>query len=179
MSELRSASFWVGHIVVIFATMLGVYLAATAGFKQALKLDLLQSDRGTYYVSESLHQELVFNNENMQFYLDGLKGKSNVFNEHIEGIKLNNFIFNAAQESDSTFEIAPDLLSEVSQYYFTVGNALNTYYESEKESPRALVKVIKAETEKLAEQDTLARLSQYNTKLATDLEQRGVPTVQH
>lgn len=178
MSELRSASFWIGHMVVIFATMLGVYLAASAGFKQALKLDLLQADRGTYYVSESLFRELDFNNKNMQAYVDGVKGKSLVFNEHIEGIKLNDFIFNAAQESESTFEIAPDLLSEVSQYYFTVGGALNKYYNSNMESPMALMKVVKAETQKLTDQNTLDRLSEYNSNLADNLEQRGVPIAQ-
>lgn len=178
MSELRSASFWVGHIVVIFATILGVYLAATAGFKQALKLDLLQADRGTYFVSESLYQELAFNNDNMLAYLDGVKDKSLVFAEHIEGIKLNSFIFNAVEESDSLFEITPDLLSEVSQYYFNVGVALDTYYESKMESPAVLIKVVKAETEKLNEQDTLMRLREYNNNLATNLRKRGIPIAQ-
>jgi len=175
MSELRSASFWVGHMVVIFATMLGVYLAASVGFKQALKLDLLQSDRGTYFVSESLYQELAFNNDNMLSYLDNVKDKSLVFAEHIDGIKLNSFMFKAAEESDSVFEIAPDLLSEVSQYYFTMGNALDTYYESKMESPAALIKLVKAETEKLKEQETLTRLREYNDSLAANLNTRGVP----
>jgi len=179
MSELRSASFWVGHLFVIFATVLGVYLAASAGFKQALKLDLLQADRGTYYVAESLYRELEFNNKNMQSYLDGIKEKSLVFKEHIDGIKLNNFIFNAAEESESTFEIAPDLLSEVSQYYFTVGGALDTYYRSNMESPAALMKIIKSETERLAEQETLMRLEKYNANLAGNLEKRGIPISQN
>ena len=179
MSELRSASFWVGHMVVIFATMLGVYLAATAGFKQALKLDLLQSDRGTYYVSESLYRELSFNNENMKKYLAALEGKSLVFNEHIDGIKLNSFMFNAAEESESTFEISPELISEVSQYYFTVGTALDVYYGNNMESPSALMKVVKAETIKLEQQDTLTRLSSYNQRLAKNLEERGVPISQN
>jgi len=175
MNDLKSASYWVGHIVVIFATVLGVYLAATAGYKQALKLHLLESDKGTYHVAESLYQELKFNNENMLRYLERTKDKTLVFNEHIEGIKLNDFIFQAAKESDSTFEIAPKLLNEVSNYYFVVGNALDIYYSSGKESPANLMKAIKAETEKLQTLGTLERLSKYNQQFADELENRGVP----
>jgi len=175
MSELRSAAYWIGHIVMILATVIGVFLAATVGFKQALKLDLLQSDRGTYYVSESLYQELRFNDQNMQNYINGLEGKSLVFNEHIVGIKLNSFMFNAAEESESVFEISPDLLSEVSQYYFVMGNALDLYYKSNMESPANLMKVVKSETRKLAEQETLSRLEDYNNRLAANLKERGIP----
>jgi len=175
MSELRSASFWVGHLLVIFATVLGVYLAATAGFKQALKLDLLQADRGTYYVAESLYQELAFNNNNMQSFLKRIEGKDLVFKEHIEGIKLNDFLFNAAEESESTFEIEPILLSEVSQYYFNIKNAIDTYYDSGMESPASLMKVVRAESEKLESLQTLNRLAEYNAALAKNLDERGVP----
>ena len=175
MSELRSASYWVGHLMVIVATILGVYLAATAGFNQALKLDLLQSDRGTYYVAESLYQELSFNNTNMEKYLDRTKDKNAVFKEHIAGIRLNEFIFNSAQESESTFEIEPKLLSEVSNYYFTTGSAIDTYYQSGMASPASVMAVVKRETEKLQTQDTLKRLAKYNNTLAVDLIDRGMP----
>ena len=175
MSELRSLSYWVGHLMVIVATVLGVYLAATAGFKQALKLDLLQSDRGTYYVAESLYQELKFNNTNMNNYIEKASKHNNVFNEHIAGIRLNQFIFDTAQESDSTFEIEPKLLSEVSNYYFTLGGAIDTYYESGKASPANVMAVVKRESEKLEEQNTLERLAKYNNNLATDLIDRGMP----
>lgn len=175
MSELRSASYWVGHLMVILATVLGVYLAATAGFKQALKLELLQSDKGTYHVSESLYQELKFNDNNMRSYLDRISDKNLVFNEHIAGIRLNEYIFQASKESEATFEIAPSLLTEVSSYYFNMGNALGSYYQSGKESPASLMKIVKAETQKLETRKTLQRLANYNSKLADNLQSRGVP----
>lgn len=175
MSELRSLSYWVGHLMVIVATVLGVYLAATAGFNQALKLDLLQSDRGTYYVAESLYQELKFNNANMEGYVERTKDKNSVFKEHIAGIRLNEFIFNTAQESESTFEIEPKLLSEVSNYYFSTGSAIDTYYQNGMASPASVMVVVKRETEKLKTQGTLERLASYNKKLAEDLIDRGMP----
>ena len=161
--------------MVIVATILGVYLAATAGFNQALKLDLMQSDRGTYYVAESLYQELNFNNANMEGFLERTKDKNNIFKEHIAGIKLNEFIFGTAQESESTFEIEPTLLSEVSNYYFTTGSAIDSYYASGMNSPATVMKIVKRETEKLKEQDTLKRLASYNSGLAQDLIDRGMP----
>lgn len=175
MSDLKDPSYWVGHLIVILATVLGVYLAATAGYKQALKLHLLESDKGTYFLAESIYQELRYNNENMVGYLDSVKDKSLVFNEHIEGIKLNDFIFQAAKESESTFEIEPKLLNEVSNYYFVVGNALENYYESGKESPASLMKVVKEETENLSVLKTLVRLSEYNQTFARKLKDRGIP----
>lgn len=175
MSELRTASFWVGHLMVILATILGVYLAASAGFKQALKLDLLQSDRGTYYVAESLYQELKFNDEQMRGFIENTKDKNFVFKEHIAGIRLNEFIFNTAQESESTFEIDPALLSEVSSYYFTTGNGIQQYYDSGMASPATLMTIVKRQTDILATQDTLARLASYKNALAEDLIQRGMP----
>jgi len=50
MSELRSGAFWVGQIIMLVATVLGIYLAASLGFKQALKLNLVEADRTTYYI---------------------------------------------------------------------------------------------------------------------------------
>lgn len=175
MSELRSASYWVGHLMVILATVLGVYLAANAGFKQALKLDLLNSDRGTYYVAESLYQELKFNDEYMRGFIKNTEGKNFVFKEHVAGIRLNEFVFQAAQESESTFEIDPLLLSEVSNYYFATGTGIDQYYESNMASPASLMNVIKKQTEILETKNTLTRLEQYKNDLAADLISRGMP----
>ena len=75
MSELRSAAYWVGHLLTTLATIIGIYLAAIVGFDVALKLDLLDSDQGTYYVAESMYQELDFNVKNMESYIENIEGK--------------------------------------------------------------------------------------------------------
>jgi len=104
-----------------------------------------------------------------------VQGKDLIFKEHIAGIQLNEFIFRTAQRTASTLEIEPVLLSEISNYYFSVGNALQKYYDSDRESPANLMKLVRAESEKLTALNTLERFSQYNTDLASNLTERGVP----
>ena len=174
MSELRSAAYWIGHLLSTLATIVGVYYAAIVGFDVALKLELIDSDLGTYYVAESMYQELDFNVENMESYLKKIEGKQYVFKEHIAGIQLNSYVFEAAKFSPSTFEIEPTLLSEVSKFYFAVGNALDVYYDSGQQSPQSLMSVVKKEVEHIQKQNTLTRLATFNKAIARSVEERGV-----
>lgn len=174
MSELRSPAYWIGHLLTVAATVIGVYYAAIVGFDVALKLELVKADRGTYYVAESMYQELDFNAQNMDGYVTRSAKHKFVFKEHLAGIKLNDYVFQASKYSESTFEIEPKLLTEISVYYFSVGNAIKYYYDSGMQSPSDLMVVIKRESEKLAKQQTLARLAAYNKALADNVESRGV-----
>jgi len=174
VSELRSPAYWIGHLLTVAATIIGVYYAAVVGFDVALKLELVKADRGTYYVAESMYQELDFNANNMNEYIDKTAQHKFVFKEHLAGIKLNDYVFQASKYSESTFEIEPKLLSEISVYYFSVGNAIKYYYDSGMQSPSNLMVVIKRESNKLAEQKTLERLAAYNKALADNVQSRGV-----
>lgn len=178
MSELRSPAYWIGHFFVIAATIIGVYYASIVGFDVALKLELVKSDRGTYYVAESMYQELDYNVENMDKYIERVQKERYVYKEHIAGIKLNDYVFQAAKYSASTFEIEPKLLTEVSIYYFAVGNAIKHYYDTGMQSPSSVMVVVKRETEKLKSQKTLERLAAYNKALADTVEARGVNLTQ-
>lgn len=178
MSELRSPAYWVGHLLTVAATVVGVYFAAIVGFDVAVRLELVKADRGTYYVAESLYQELQFNVDNMDKYIKRVENERYVFKEHLAGIKLNQYVFQAAKFSDSTFEIEPELLTQVSIFYFAVGNAIDHYYESGMQSPQTLMNVVKRETAKLKEQKTLEHLAAYNKALAGSVEKRGVNLAQ-
>ena len=178
MNELRSPAYWIGHFFTVAATIIGVYYAAVVGFNVALKLELVKADRGTYYVAESMYQELDFNVKNMQRYIKRVEKERFVYKEHLAGIKLNSYVFEASKYSESTFEIEPKLLTEVSNYYFSVGNAIKRYYDDGMKSPSSLMAVVKREMEKLAEQKTQERLAAYNKALAAIVESRGVNLAQ-
>ncbi|WP_299771419.1 hypothetical protein [uncultured Pseudoteredinibacter sp.] len=174
MSDLRSPAYWVSHTLSVAATIIGVYYAAIVGFDAALKLELVKADRGTYYLSESLYQELDFNVKNMDRYIEQAKGKKFVYQEHLDGIKLNDYVFQASKFSESTFEIEPRLLSEISTYYFSVGNAIAQYYQGHKQSPNNVMVVLKRESKRLQEQQTLERFAAYKDALARDVKDSGV-----
>ena len=178
MSDLRAPAYWVGHFFTVAATIIGVYYAATVGFEVALKLELVRADRGTYYVSESMYQELEFNIENMEKYIKNIEDKKYVYKEHIAGIQLNEYVFKSAMYSDSVFEIEPSLLTEVSIYYFSVGNAIKHYIATDMGSPSSLMDVVKKQTALLATQNTVKRLEAYNRALAGSVESRGVDLAQ-
>ena len=178
MNELRSPGYWIGHFFTVSATIIGVYYAAIVGFDVALRLELVTSDRSTYYVAESMYQELDFNVENMERYIKRIEKEKFAYQEHIAGIKLNDYVFQASKYSESTFEIEPKLLTEVSIYYFSVGNAIKFYYDTEMKSPDRLMVVVKREAEKLATQRTLERLAAYNKALSDTVESRGVKLAQ-
>jgi hypothetical protein len=87
---------------------------------------------------------------------------------------LNSYVFDTAKFSQYTFEIEPTLLSEVSNFYFTVGNALDTYYDGGQQSLQSLMTIVKKEVERIKQQDTLARLALFNKAVAQSVEEQGV-----
>lgn len=177
MSELKSGAYWIGHFVTLLATVVGVYYAAIAGFDVAVRLEMVKADRGTYYVADSLYKELSFNVNNMDDYLDKAK-KGALYKKTLENINLNDYVFQASKFSDSTFEIEPKILSEVSIYYFTVGNAIKSFYASRMSTTPALIKTIKGQTAKLKQQKTLEHLDAYIKALKKSVEDRGVNLAQ-
>jgi len=174
MNELRSPAYWVGHLFTIAATIIGVYYAAITGFEVALDLEELKADRETYYVTKSIYHELDFNVKNLNKYVKRVEKEQFVYREHVAGIKINKYIFNASKRSESLFEIEPQLLSEISTYYFSVGEAIDFYYESGMQSPGNLMKVVREEADKLKEQKTFERLAEFNKEMSESIQARGV-----
>lgn len=173
MNDLRSLAYWIGHMVTLLATVIGVYFAASSGFRVAVNVEQARADRGTYYLAESLLKELQFNVENMQGYIEKTSQSRFVYNEDLQGIELNDYVFSASKFSDSTFEIPPSLLNELSAYYFIVGNALDSYYQSGKQSPQQLMDVVSEQTTAIVEAETIERLIEYNQQLAKTVQRAG------
>ncbi len=177
-SDLKSPTYWVGHLFTVVATIIGVYLAATVGFSKALELEIIRADRGTYYLAESLYSELDANIENVQVYIDNVGDNPYPYKEHFTGIALNTFIFDSAKFNDSTLEIEPSVLRDVSAYYFEVGTAIDSYYASGQASPATLYKKLTKSQEKILENSGLQRLGAYKEALKESVESRGVDTAQ-
>jgi len=171
-NDLLKPAYWVGHCIVILATIIGVYLAASVGFKKAVDLEVLRADRGTYYVANSLLTEVEANLSNYEKYIEHVNTKPMVFHEHIQGIKLNDFAFEAAKFSDSTFELDPEVLDQISEFYITVGNALENYH-SEQIGPSGLMKVVKRETKEMRN-GSLDVLRDHVETMRKDLNKRGL-----
>jgi len=98
-SDLINPAYWVGHTFAVVATILGVYLAATLGFKKAVELELLRADRGTYYVAQALLSQTEANLKHFDDHFEKTKGKSRA-KDKIVGMHLNDYVIESAQFSD-------------------------------------------------------------------------------
>jgi len=168
-SDLINPAYWVGHAVVIIATVVGVFLAASVGFKKAVDLELLTADRGTYYVAESLLAETQGNLAHFDEYLEKTKGKNFITKSDLSGMRLNSFIFESAKFSDSTFEMKPSVLNEVSQYYSVIG----TIFATQSENPHTKLQEIRKANVEFRD-GPLQRLEEHVQELRELVESQGI-----
>lgn len=116
------AAYWVGHLVVIIATVAGVYLAASVGFSKAVELELLESDRDTYYLAASFHSELNGNADAVLDFADTFKAQP--YYAEQSRLELNKYVYETMRFAGSTFELRPQVLNGASRYYLKVEETL-------------------------------------------------------
>ena len=118
-----SSEFWIGQMVVVICTILGIYLAATIGFKKAVDLTLLESDRDTYYLASSFEGEIKNNLTEIDAFLT--KHDAAPFMPDNATIKLNRFVFDAMKFAGSTMELPPAVVNGVSTFYLDAGETMD------------------------------------------------------
>ncbi|MFK7894740.1 MAG: hypothetical protein AB8G23_02830 [Myxococcota bacterium] len=112
--------FWIGNLVVVLSTVLGVYLAANAALETAIKYEAIKTDRDNYYLRTSLHNELTQNVTALEQIIENLdKGyryrKSDAQVEHPQF-----FVWEALKASPSALTTPPEILSGVNSFYGNV-----------------------------------------------------------
>lgn len=117
--EKDNAEFWVGQMLVIAATVLGVYLAAQAGFRAALDFEILRLDRESYYLRAAMRDELEDNAARIEGWVaDFQAGKAAQYRgRDAEPLRLDTFVWEAMGEAPATFEIPAPILTGVRRYY--------------------------------------------------------------
>lgn len=171
--ETKKLSFWVSQIFILLATVMGVYLASSQGFKQALAYGDVQAMRSNYYLRKSLQSEIADNIPLVREYMKrletgGLPARKAAFS-------LDTFVWESLKSSSATLETPPELLRESRQFYRGVADLHtkivdNTYG----------VKVANEKLEELIshmEKDVLPMFDKDIAALRNELKNRGV-TVQ-
>jgi hypothetical protein len=59
--EKNNLEYWVSQLVVLTSTVLGVYLAAQAGYSTAIQFEMTRGEREAYYVRRALLDEVKSN----------------------------------------------------------------------------------------------------------------------
>jgi hypothetical protein len=119
VTESKDVEFWMSHLVVMTATIIGVYLAASVGFKQAIEYEIVKSDKDSYYLRSAMQQELVDNLNKAELWSkDYLSGNARKYIGKPEQYKLDDFVWQTMKESPSTFEVPNNILTKIRRYYF-------------------------------------------------------------
>lgn len=116
--ELRYASFWFSQLLMIGATILGVYLASAEGMKVAIQFNELTRMERNYYLRQSLANELEWNATMVVEYAEEIQGgipSQSYF--QMNPLALDQFVWRAMRESEATLETPSRFLSAAQQFY--------------------------------------------------------------
>lgn len=117
-NDLGKSGFWIAQMFVVAATIVGVYLAAHAGLKQAIIFDSLTSQESSYYLRKSLHDELADNLAALRLYNDETLSRSPPQPE-LENNRpvLSRFVWDTMRYSPNTFEIPSPFLTGARRFH--------------------------------------------------------------
>lgn len=119
-NEAKKASFWISQCFILLATVLGVYLASSQGFKQALAYGEVQSNRTNYYLRQSLRNEIADNIGVLEGYMKGLESGSPSSRQ--APLNLDTFVWDCLKNSSNTLETPSALLRESRKFYRDVAD---------------------------------------------------------
>jgi hypothetical protein len=196
--ESGNAEFWIANLIVMASTVLGVYLAAQAGFTTALQFEVARSERDGYYLRRALLDEVKDNLDSVddwsQSFEKALRNrisdsyflpsdtwvaywsdKNGWSNAGIvpDELKMQTFVWETMKQQSITFQLAPQLLSGVRRYYDGMdGNMKEVTSKQWKAGPAA--KAILADTKRMRG-EIVPAFEKDIAELKASLEAQGVP----
>jgi len=126
IKDNKNKEFWFSNIIMLLATVIAVYLAASAGLKTAVQFELIKADKDSYYMRRSFLDELNDNINNMEKWGKKYRsGGAGDFWRNPNDYTLDTYVWNAMKEQESTFEIPNKILSKIRKYYIKSNIVLN------------------------------------------------------
>ncbi len=174
--ESGNAEFWLSNLFIVASTIVGVYLAAQAGFKTALQFEIARNDRDGYYMRRALLDEVKDNlasvdewsgafekvlrnrisdqyflpSDTWTMYWSGKNGWSNAGVVPDE-LKMKTFVWETMKQQAITFQLEPALLSAVRRYYDSMdGNMKDVLGHEWKAGPAAMA--VLADTKRMRDE---------------------------
>jgi hypothetical protein len=196
--ESGNAEFWLSNLFIVASTVIGVYLAAQAGFKTAMQFEIARGDRDGYYMRVALLDEVKDNlaaaddwsasfekqlrnriseqyflpSDNWAVYWSDKGGWSSSGIKPDE-LKMKTFVWEAMKQQSITFQLSPQLLSAVRRYYDSMdGNMKDIAGHEWKSGPAA--KAILEDTRRMRE-EIVPAFEKDIAELRARLDAMGVP----
>ncbi len=107
--------FWVGHLLVMISTVLGVYLAAHSGLKTAVKFDALSSDRDNYYLRANLRDEVRYNITIAEKFIVTINKIGSFHRSNYPSFQT--YVLETMKEQSNTLKTPNVILNGTLQYY--------------------------------------------------------------
>ncbi|WP_298441258.1 hypothetical protein [uncultured Ferrimonas sp.] len=172
-SELTSSAFWIGHTLMIIATVVGVYLAAQAGLKQAIIFDDVTARQNNYFLRQSLYEELADNIGSLREY-DKQYLSRNISSNQLKANapNISRYVWETMKYSQITLETPSYFLGETRRFYAQVDDIIAkaeaSFYSSQYASG-----LMTKQLDRMAH-EVLPKLKSNTATLATYLEQFDV-----
>jgi hypothetical protein len=171
--ETGNAEFWVSNLVIVLSTVLGVYLAAQAGYTTAIDFEQTRTDREGYYMRRALLDEVRDNLDQADQWSDFIINKDGWrYQGNPDAYKLQSYVWETMKEQATTFQLAPAVLTGVRRYYDNAsGYAMNLARGQGTAIDAA--KAFSADTKKMREQ-TVPVMEKDIASLKGRLDKRGI-----
>ena len=168
--ETKKLSFWISQLFILLATVFGVYLASSQGFRQALAFGEIQGDKSSYFLRKSLQGEIADNLVLVRDYMQrletgGLAARKAPF-------RLDSFVWETLKSAPATLETPPDLLRESRLFYRGVADIQEKVANNTYEAKTGIARL--GELVNRMEKDVLPRFSANLRELRQSLARRGV-----
>jgi hypothetical protein len=109
---------WINNAVVLSSTVIGVYLAARAGYRTAVDVAVINQLREGYYLRRALCDEVRDNLDTVDGWMTNYIDKDGWrFRGDPDGFQLQDFVWKTMQEQTVTFQIPAETLTAVRRYY--------------------------------------------------------------
>jgi hypothetical protein len=196
--ESGNAEFWLSNLFIMASTIIGVYLAAQAGFTTAMQFEIARNDRDGYYMRRALLDEVKDNLAAVDEWSGGMEKamrnrisadyflptdtwvdywseKGGWQNSHVkpDEVKMQAFVWETMKQQAITFQLAPQLLSGVRRYYDAMEGNMKEVRGGEWKAARA-AKAILDDTKRMRD-ETVPAFEKDIAELRANLTRTGVP----
>ncbi len=117
--DRNNVEFWVSNLFIMASTVLGVYLAAQAGFRTAVEFETVRSEREGYYMRRALYEEFKDNLDQEDRVYEFIVNKDGWRNRNgnADQYKLQSFVWDTMKQQSITFQLPTEILNGVRRYY--------------------------------------------------------------
>ncbi len=162
--------FWVGHLLVMISTVLGVYLAAHSGLKTAVEFDAISSDRDNYYLRANLRDEIKYNISIAEKFIVTIDKFGSFHRSNYPAFQT--YVMDTMKEQSNTLKTPNVILNGMLMYYDRVDRLLK-----EKKGGGINVRVLAKKLRKLIDDfnaNVMTKLDQNLIDLKARLDENGV-----